>query len=137
MLSAFNEFDIYRDNSTETLHSNYEYPYSLPFERVHDKVGWTMLFQQYWLHSITVSVIYYLLIIFMQWAMKNREPFALKKPLFLWNASLAAFSILGFVRFSEDFLHTWYEHGLRRSICHSCNPDGGELHSLLVSPVHS
>lgn len=125
---GFNDFAIYKDNSTVTQHSNYTYPFALPFEHVHDKVGWTMLFQQYWQHSITVSIIYYIATKLMQWAMTDREPFALKRPLFLWNASLAAFSILGFVRFSEDFLHTWYEHGLRYSICNSCNPDGGEYY---------
>ncbi|RCN40828.1 GNS1/SUR4 family protein [Ancylostoma caninum] len=36
-----------------------------------------------------------------QKAMEKREAFSLRTTLFLWNASLAAFSIVGLVRFSE------------------------------------
>ncbi|KAI1721121.1 GNS1/SUR4 family domain-containing protein [Ditylenchus destructor] len=123
MLEGFTEFSIYRGNSTDTLHSDYVYRYALPFERVHDKVGWTLLFQRYWHHSLTISVIYYALVRLIQWFMEDRKPFDLRRPLFLWNGALAVFSILGFVRFSEDFLYNLASHGLAYSLCHSCNPD--------------
>lgn len=77
------------------------FSFALPFERVEDKVGWTLLFQRHWYHSLTVSVIYYALIRLIQWAMEDRKPFDLRWPLFLWNAALAVFSVLGFLRFSE------------------------------------
>jgi len=121
---GWDEFEIYRDNKTDTLHSDYVYPYSLPFEKVHDKIGWTMLFQRYWYHSITVSIIYYVLIRALQFAMKDRQPFQLQRALFYWNSTLAVFSVIGCVRFAEDFLVTWNEFGLTHSLCHSCNPDG-------------
>jgi elongation of very long chain fatty acids protein 6 len=116
-------FEIYKGNATETLHSTYEYKYALPFEKVHDKFGWTMYFQQNWHHSISISVIYYILIRVIQRFMRDRKPYNLQQPLFLWNAGLAVFSIMGLIRFSEDFIVNWYNSGLKYSLCHSCNPD--------------
>ncbi|KAE9550096.1 hypothetical protein FO519_006688 [Halicephalobus sp. NKZ332] len=66
--------------------------------------------------------------------MEERKPFVLQKPLFFWNAGLAIFSITGLIRFSEDFLHTWYSNGLKYSLCHSCNPnDVAAFWSLLFA----
>uniref|UniRef100_A0A1I7SR84 Elongation of very long chain fatty acids protein n=1 Tax=Bursaphelenchus xylophilus TaxID=6326 RepID=A0A1I7SR84_BURXY len=123
-LFGLNEFNIYKDNQSTTLHHDYEYSYKLPFEKVHDKVGWTRLFQTYWGHSITVSIVYYIAIRVIQSIMRNREAFVLQRPLFFWNFGLALFSIAGFVRFAEDFFVAWYNNGLEYSLCHSCNPDG-------------
>ncbi|CAD5217369.1 unnamed protein product [Bursaphelenchus okinawaensis] len=123
-LYSLNDFNIYKDNQSTTLHHDYEYSYRLPFERVEDKIGWTRRFQTYWGHSFTISVVYYLAIRVLQRIMKDREPFQLKTPLFLWNFGLALFSIAGFVRFAEDFFVAWSRHGLEYSLCHSCNPDG-------------
>ena len=36
--------------------------------------------------------------------MRDRPAFELKRPLLAWNAALAVFSILGFVRFGEVIL---------------------------------
>jgi elongation of very long chain fatty acids protein 6 len=77
------------------------FSYSLPFEQVRDKVGWTLFFQKYWYHSITVSIVYYIAIKLIQHAMKNREAFQLQRALFYWNSSLALFSVIGCVRFAE------------------------------------
>jgi hypothetical protein len=73
----------------------------LPFEKILDVVVLTKLIQRNWYHTITVSVIYYLVIRGLQYVMKNREPFQLRKALFYWNLFLAIFSVIGFVRFSE------------------------------------
>jgi len=121
---GLSDFELYRGNSTDSLHSNYEYRFALPFERVDDPVGMTMIFQRYWQHSITVSIIYYLLIRAIQWAMTDRKPFELKKTLFWWNAALAVFSIVGLMRFSEDLLHSLFSHGLSYAVCYSCHPNG-------------
>ncbi|KAI6239065.1 Elongation of very long chain fatty acids protein [Aphelenchoides fujianensis] len=120
------EFEVYRDNKTDTLHTDYVYKYSLPFERVHDKYGWTLLFQKYCIHSFAVAVIYYVIIRWIQHAMRNREPFSLQKPLFFWNASLGRLQcdrLRSIRRGSLDFLVTWSEFGLTHALCHSCNPD--------------
>uniref|UniRef100_A0A914DZV4 Elongation of very long chain fatty acids protein n=1 Tax=Acrobeloides nanus TaxID=290746 RepID=A0A914DZV4_9BILA len=116
------EFQIYR-NGSETLHSEYVYKYALPFEKISDKVWWTMFFQAYWHHSITISIAYYVIIRLIEKWMQNRKPFDLRRELLIWNAGLAVFSWLGLIRFSEDFLYNWYTHGFKYSICYSCNPD--------------
>uniref|UniRef100_A0A915CVJ1 Ovule protein n=1 Tax=Ditylenchus dipsaci TaxID=166011 RepID=A0A915CVJ1_9BILA len=72
MLDSFNEFTIYRGNSTKTLHSEYVYRYSLPFESVGDKVWWTLL-SNYWQHSITISIVYTSSSV-LQWFMQHRKP---------------------------------------------------------------
>jgi len=121
---GLSDFELYRGNSTDSLHSNYKYRFALPFERVDDPVGMTMIFQRYWQHSITVSIVYYLLIRAIQWMMTDRKPFELKKTLFWWNAALAVFSIVGLLRFSEDLLHSLFSHGLSYAVCYSCHPNG-------------
>ncbi|CAK5110440.1 unnamed protein product [Meloidogyne enterolobii] len=78
--------------------------FALPFERVHDKVGWTSLFQRYWYHSITVSLLYYVFVRLLQRLMRDRQPFQLRVPLIVWNFVLAIFSFAGLVRFSECIL---------------------------------
>ncbi|CAK5077284.1 unnamed protein product [Meloidogyne enterolobii] len=129
---GINEFEIYQNNNTKTLHSDYVYRqetsfkcikflifrFALPFERVHDKVGWTSLFQRYWYHSITVSLLYYAFVRLLQRLMRDRQPFQLRVPLIVWNFVLAIFSFAGL-----DFLYNLTKHGLVYSICHSCNPD--------------
>ncbi|KAK6049586.1 GNS1/SUR4 family protein, partial [Cooperia oncophora] len=97
--------------------------YALPFEKVDDPVGWTLEFQRYWYHSITISVVYFATMKALQRIMENRKPFSLKTTLFLWNAALAVFSIIGFIRFTEDFAQSLYKHGIYRSLCYSCHPN--------------
>jgi len=50
--------------------------------------------------------------------MKNRPAFDLKKPLFLWNAGLAAFSIIGFLRTGTELFHVLSTNGFYGSICY-------------------
>lgn len=56
--------------------------------------------------------------------MKSRQALSLRWPLFLWNFSLALFSILGFVRFTEDLAVSLLTHGFYKSLCYSCEPRG-------------
>lgn len=100
-LFGLNDFDIYRNNNSDSLHSNYVYKYALPFEKIEDRVEKTKFFQNYWYHSITISTLYFIAIKLLQKVMKKREPFKLKYSLFLWNFSLAIFSIIGTIRFAE------------------------------------
>uniref|UniRef100_A0A0M3IMA4 Elongation of very long chain fatty acids protein n=1 Tax=Ascaris lumbricoides TaxID=6252 RepID=A0A0M3IMA4_ASCLU len=100
-LKQINEFEVYANNSTHSLHNNYVYKFALPFERIDDHIGSTLLLQRNWHHSITISIVYFILIKFIQKKMHHREPFNLRLPLFFWNASLAIFSLFGFLRFSE------------------------------------
>ncbi|GMR45557.1 hypothetical protein PMAYCL1PPCAC_15752, partial [Pristionchus mayeri] len=49
--------------------------------------------------------------------MRDRPPFDLRAPLFLWNLSLALFSVLGFVRFGEDFFESLLYRGVYTTLC--------------------
>ena len=55
-------------------------------------VAWT---NNNWSIPIISSILYLVLIYFSKQWMKNREPFKLKRPLFIWNLTTAVFSILG------------------------------------------
>lgn len=55
------------------------------------------------MHSLTASAAYLAVIYTGQKLMEGRKPFALDTPLFLWNAALAIFSILGFLRMTPEW----------------------------------
>uniref|UniRef100_A0A0N4ZF74 Elongation of very long chain fatty acids protein n=1 Tax=Parastrongyloides trichosuri TaxID=131310 RepID=A0A0N4ZF74_PARTI len=120
---GLNDFQIYKNNYSDSLHSTYVYKYALPFEQIGDRVEKTLFFQNYWYHSITISIVYFIMIKILQKFMETRKAFKLTYPLFIWNFSLALFSISGTIRFAEDFLYNWYTNGFTWSICHSCNPE--------------
>lgn len=58
--------------------------------------------------------------------MRPLKPFSLKKPLVLWNITLALFSLMGTIRLAEEFLSvlTTRQHPLHDSICISYDPAG-------------
>ena len=57
-----------------------------------DAISWT---NNNWSIPIISSILYLVLIYFGKQWMKNREPFDLKGPLFMWNSAIAIFSIMG------------------------------------------
>jgi elongation of very long chain fatty acids protein 6 len=65
------------------------------------------------------SVIVYLVAIYAgtQW-MKHRSAYDLKRPLFLWNAALAVFSIMGTIRTGTELFHVLSTNGFHGSICY-------------------
>ncbi|EGT33792.1 CBN-ELO-4 protein [Caenorhabditis brenneri] len=119
--NELNTFTIYGPNHTD-MTTKYKYPYHFPGEQVEDPQYWTILFQKYWYHSITISVLYFALIKVIQKFMENRKPFTLRYPLILWNGALAAFSIIATLRFSIDPLRSLYAEGFYKTLCYSCNP---------------
>uniref|UniRef100_A0A0M3IUK0 Elongation of very long chain fatty acids protein n=1 Tax=Ascaris lumbricoides TaxID=6252 RepID=A0A0M3IUK0_ASCLU len=123
-IKQINEFDVYSGNSTHSLHNNYVYRYALPFEKIDDPVGATLFLQRYWYHSITISVVYFIIIKLIQRFMRDREAFVLKRPLVIWNASLAIFSAIGFIRFGEDLVYSVFNLGMYRSVCYTVHPKG-------------
>ncbi|CAI5446123.1 unnamed protein product [Caenorhabditis angaria] len=116
-----NTFTIYRSNHTD-MSSKYRYPFHFPYEQVEWPEYWTHLFQEYWYHSITISVVYFIVIKLIQKFMEPRKPFNLRYPLILWNGALALFSIAATIRFSVDPIRSLYVEGLYRTICYSCHP---------------
>uniref|UniRef100_A0A915AXL5 Elongation of very long chain fatty acids protein n=1 Tax=Parascaris univalens TaxID=6257 RepID=A0A915AXL5_PARUN len=119
-----NEFEIYANNTTNSLHNDYVYKFALSFERVDDPVTYTLFVQKYWYHSITISILYFISVKFLQHVMSNREPFQLKRPLLLWNTFLAVFSFFGFIRTAEDVIYSLYYLGVFHSLCYTINPYG-------------
>lgn len=133
-IKELNEFKIYAGNYTR-YEDKYRYKYALPFEQIEDPRGWTVdIFQRYWYHTITISILYFATVKGIQHLMENRKPFSLKTTLLVWNSALAVFSILGFIRFSEDFFQSIYKNGVYRTLCYSCHPnDVAAFWSLLFA----
>lgn len=62
------------------------------------------------------SVATYVIAIFtIKFVMRDRKPFGLQRPLALWNAALALFSIAGFVRTTPVFWRTIAEKGVQHT----------------------
>lgn len=94
-----------------------DYTFVLPFERDFDPSPSTEWMRAYWWHSVTLSVLYALGIWLGQKWMHTRDAFQLRRPLILWNASLAVFSILGCARMAPEFYDALFNHGFTYSMC--------------------
>ncbi|GMS92646.1 hypothetical protein PENTCL1PPCAC_14821, partial [Pristionchus entomophagus] len=75
-----------------------------------------------WHHSIWVAILYCLGVHALQRFMENRQPFVLMRPLILWNAALAIFSMIGFARLGEEFIFVLRTRSLLDSISYSFDP---------------
>ncbi|MFH4975191.1 hypothetical protein AB6A40_001900 [Gnathostoma spinigerum] len=53
---------------------------------------------------VQISVTYVTLIFAIKYAMRDRKPYDLQRPLNVWNAFLAVFSIIGFIQLTPVFL---------------------------------
>ena len=51
--------------------------------------------------------------------MANREPYNLKRPLFLWNVFLAVFSILGTITAVPSLVKGIFKYGILYTACKS------------------
>jgi hypothetical protein len=92
--------------------------YLVPFEWEHvDLNGCRRWMGRHWDLSLYASAAYVILIFAGQAWMKDRGPFSLRRRLFFWNLTLAAFSIIGFLRTFPEILHVLKETGFYRSVC--------------------
>ncbi|KAI1705814.1 GNS1/SUR4 family domain-containing protein [Ditylenchus destructor] len=58
----------------------------------------------------------YIVVIFaIKYVMRIFKPFDLNTPLILWNALLAVFSVVGFVKMTPTFIYVLYHHGVQHS----------------------
>ena len=71
----------------------------------------------YWWLSVVASAIYLVVLYTGNNFMKHREPYVLRKPLFLWNVGLAVFSILGALSVVPNLVHLFYRKGFIVSSC--------------------
>lgn len=95
----------------------YNYTTMFPFERNFDPVPSTVWMKANWVHSITLSVLYMIIIYVGERLMLSRKPYSLDKILTVWNGVLAVFSFIGMLRMSPEFFHTLYNYGFTYSIC--------------------
>lgn len=100
------------------------YSVVLPFERDFDPVPSTVWMQRNWIHSITLSAVYALVIFWGQKIMKTKANLELQIPLVFWNALLAVFSIFGAVRMSPEFIYVLKNFGFQYSICNASYAQG-------------
>ncbi|VDK59816.1 unnamed protein product [Anisakis simplex] len=137
-LEEINHFEVYANNTTHSLHNDYVHKFvalilwrisrkkkfALPFEKIDDHIGSTLVLQRIWYHSISISIVYFILIKLIQRFMQNRPPFQLKTPLLVWNASLSIFSFFGFIRFFEELVYSYTQLGLYHSLCYTIHTNG-------------
>ena len=71
-------------------------------------------------HIPVAAICIYLVFIYVgqKW-MANREPYNLKRPLFLWNVFLAVFSILGTINGLPSLVKTLFKNGIPYTACKS------------------
>jgi len=90
---------------------------ALNFEENFDSKYHLMWFRMNWFHSVYYSMAYAVLVYLGVKLMKNRKPYVLRRPLALWSALLALFSILGTVRCLPELIEVITNKGLVESFC--------------------
>ncbi|KAI1714522.1 GNS1/SUR4 family domain-containing protein [Ditylenchus destructor] len=93
------------------------YSYVLPMEEGFSSAWSTQWMQDYWQHSVTISIAYVVLIYAGQKYMESKKPFALDSALFWWNMLLAVFSLSGMVRMAPEMFWSVNSNSLVYSIC--------------------
>lgn len=100
-------------------HYEDRYLHIFQFEK-YDHTVWHDWMHRHWDVSLYASAIYVLLIFLGERVMRDREPFRLRRTLFIWNATLALFSLTGFLRSIPELWYEWTVSpigGLQRSVC--------------------
>ncbi|XP_063220456.1 very long chain fatty acid elongase 6 [Bacillus rossius redtenbacheri] len=102
-------------NSVNTLPSNYSYVFNFEEQFNHKETREWMI--KYWTTGFLFCGFYVLFIFGMQYYMKNRPRFQLRRILVLWNVMLAAFSLMGANRTAPEFFHVLKNNGFYYSVC--------------------
>ncbi|CAJ0579950.1 unnamed protein product, partial [Mesorhabditis spiculigera] len=93
------------------------YSFVLPLEDSFDSIHSTLWMQNNWKHAATFSAVYVMAIFGGRKLMESRKPYALDWPLVAWNALLAIFSIIGFLRMTPEWIWSWNDNSFEYSIC--------------------
>ncbi|VDM27784.1 unnamed protein product [Toxocara canis] len=80
--------------------------------------------QQTWWYSLILSILYLVSVATIVSIMRKRAAFGLRRALLCWNVALAAFSLFGFIRTSDEFFSVLLKYGYYQSVCYSYKPDG-------------
>ncbi|CAG0884387.1 unnamed protein product [Cyprideis torosa] len=94
----------------------------LPVEQFFDAANCYRWLRANFPASIILSIFYIVAIFVFQDLMKTKPPIKLKIPLFLWNLSLALFSILGTYRLLPWAIKEWRTYGFHRIVCKASGP---------------
>ena len=78
---------------------------------------WKKWMQLNWKHSVTIGLVYIVLVFMGRYAMRNRAKYELRPALIVWNLMLAAFSILGSIRVVPSFIQILTNKGVVYSVC--------------------
>jgi elongation of very long chain fatty acids protein 6 len=114
-------FELERVN--HELHPNVTVAYShiFGFERVFESREFVDTLQAWmnknWWYSGLISLVYILFIFLGRYLMSQRPRFELRKPLLVWNVTLALFSLLGTIRTWPEFYHALVNRGIVYSVC--------------------
>ena len=88
-----------------------------PFEEDFDHRPWVKIMETHWKDSIYFSIVYVIVIFGLQWYMKDRPKWDLRRPLVLWSLVLAIFSnVCAFRLWQEIFLYK-NMYGWRATMC--------------------
>ena len=100
----------------------HKYSFWLPFEAHKiDYLG------RNWHHCMWVSCVYIVMAFVGQWIMEGRERFELRKPLALWNISLAIFSTVGCIRLLPELTSGIQIAGLQGMLCSVPSPNSPSM----------
>lgn len=92
--------------------------FQFEFEKNFDYCSWTPVINHFFSNYIHYVVAIYIITIFgIKHLMRERRAFELKYPLFLWNLSLAIFSIIGTLRVVPELVFKYNTLGLMGSYC--------------------
>jgi elongation of very long chain fatty acids protein 6 len=112
-------------NATEDNVFDYTYielddpPQFIPYSfEIFDWKWWVTFATKNWQFPFIAGIVYLTAIFGIQHWMRNRPAYKLKWPLFLWNAGLGIFSIMGFIRTAPEFFHVMTGIGLYKGICY-------------------
>lgn len=73
--------------------------------------------QHNWLLSLYASGVYALLVHIGKWWMRDKPPWSLRRPLVMWNTTLALFSLMGTLTLLPPMVTALRDEGLSYSVC--------------------
>ena len=112
-------FDLKPIDSTSTRNESYTHIFG--FEKVFESHEYVNQINEWmrknWKISITMALVYLVLVFLGQVYMRSRPKYELRIPLVIWNLFLAGFSILGTIRVWPDLLYSLSKDGFLHSVC--------------------
>ena len=100
---------------TTNIIPNYQYVFTFEKNFVYSDTLTTIT--NHYPYCFFYSVVYIVLIFAGKHYMLNRPKLELRSTLALWNAFLAVFSIIGFLRMATEMYYTLSNYGFYHSIC--------------------